>query len=118
MLQPVSPMTDNDASLYDQVFYPGHAYDQTHPDRLATLAVLYGMEPAPLAGCRMLELGCEVGGNLIPMASQWPESTFIGIDLSALSIEKGRENVAALGLTNLDLRHGDIMQLPADLGRF
>jgi SAM-dependent methyltransferase len=118
MLQPVSPMTDNDASLYDQVFYPGHAYDQTHPDRLATLAALYGMEPAPVAGCRMLELGCGIGGNLIPMASQWPESTFIGIDLSARSIEKGRENVAALGLTNLDLRHGDIMQLPADLGRF
>ena len=41
---------------------------QTHPDRLATIALLYGMAPRPVDRCRVLELGCGDGSNLIPMA--------------------------------------------------
>ena len=43
---------------YDSIFYPGRAYEEVHPGRLATLAAFYGMEPAPTARCRVLELGC------------------------------------------------------------
>ena len=35
------------ASPYDTVPYPGHPYVQSHPDRLATLARLFGLSPAP-----------------------------------------------------------------------
>jgi len=41
---------------YDDVFYPGHVYGHTHPNRLATIASLYGMAPVPVARCRVLEL--------------------------------------------------------------
>ncbi|MET1046125.1 MAG: hypothetical protein ABWX70_05415, partial [Hyphomicrobium sp.] len=53
---------------YDVVRYPGSPFPQTHPGRLATVASLHGMTPAPPARCRMLELGCAEGANLIPMA--------------------------------------------------
>ena len=51
-------------SPYDAVPYPGHPFAQTHPDRLATLATLFGLRPAPPERCRVLELGCGDAGNL------------------------------------------------------
>ena len=33
---------------YDQVYYPGHVYGLTHPNHLATIATVYGMQPAPV----------------------------------------------------------------------
>jgi SAM-dependent methyltransferase len=105
-------------TLYDDVYYPGHVYEHTHPNRLATLATLYGMTPAPIERCRVLELGCGVGGNLVPMAFQYPHSEFVGIDLSGLTIARGIRNVEALGLTNIELLHRDIMDVDAGFGRF
>jgi SAM-dependent methyltransferase len=103
---------------YDAVFYPGHPFEQTHPDRLATIASLFGMEPAPVDRCRVLELGCGLGGNLLPMAYELPDSEFIGIDLSAPTIARGASNVARLGLSNISLRHCDILDVGEDVGRF
>ncbi len=103
---------------YDQVPYPGLSYTPTHPDRLAIVARLMGMNPAPAEDCRVLELGCAIGGNLAPMAYGLPSSRFLGIDNSARQIEEGRQMVAALGLKNVDLRHLDIMDVTADLGAF
>jgi hypothetical protein len=45
-------------TLYDEVLYPSGLYAQTHPDRLATMATLFGMRPEPVDRCRVLELGC------------------------------------------------------------
>ena len=53
---------------YDEVLYPGYPFAQAHPDRLGAMARLFGMNPAPVEACRVLELGCGDGGNLIPMA--------------------------------------------------
>jgi SAM-dependent methyltransferase len=103
---------------YDAVFYPGAAFEQTHPDRLATIATLRGMSPAPPSRCRMLELGCGVGANLLPMAYRWPDSEFVGIDLSAPTIAQGCKTVADVGLTNIVLRACDIMQVDESFGEF
>ena len=67
-------------SPYDQVLYPSRTLPQTHPSRLATVAFLRGMEPAPIGRCRVLELGCGTAVNLIPMAFHHPESEFVGLD--------------------------------------
>jgi hypothetical protein len=103
---------------YDRVHYPGRAYEDAHPDRLSTLAALYGLDPAPVARCLVLELGCSRGGHLIPMAYQYPESQFVGIDLSELSIKQGLGEISALGLKNIELRHGSIMDVTANFGEF
>ena len=105
-------------TAYDRVDYPGRAYPQSHPDRLATLAFLFGMTPASPSGCRVLELGCGDGANLLPIAEACPDSRLVGIDLAATAVERGRRIAATLGLGNLDLRVGDIARLPEDLGEF
>jgi SAM-dependent methyltransferase len=90
-----------DASPYDAVLYPARAFVQTHPDRLATLATLFGLAPAPPGGCRVLELGCGAGGNLLPMAVGLPGSTFVGIDTSRRAIERARALTDSLGVGNV-----------------
>jgi len=103
---------------YDQVLYPGVPLPQTHPDRLATIAGLFGMAPAAAPNCRVLELGCGDGGNLIPMALTLPASVFTGIDLAEPAIARGCALVNTLGLENITLRHLDLMQAGPNLGEF
>ncbi|HWM89368.1 MAG TPA: class I SAM-dependent methyltransferase [Thermoanaerobaculia bacterium] len=103
---------------YDQVPYPSASQHHTHPDHLASLAVLHGLDPAAPDRCRVLELGCADGGNLIPMAAELPESRFTGIDLSPRQIESGQNFAAELGLANLELRAMSVLDVDAGLGEF
>jgi methyltransferase-like protein/protein-L-isoaspartate O-methyltransferase len=105
-------------NAYDQLPYPSLAYAQTHPDRLATLATVLGMKPAPVDCCRVLELGCASGGNLIPMAYALPGSEFVGVDASQVQIAEGQRVVADLALDNVKLLHMDILDIDASLGQF
>lgn len=103
---------------YDELAYVGRAYPETHPDRLATIGKLYGLSPAPVDRCRVLEIGCGDAANLLPMAYTLPGSEFLGIDLAARPIEQGRANAEALGLRNVRLETRDILEFPPDAGEF
>ena len=104
-------------TIYNEVAYPSAVYGQTHPDRLAMMATLFGMTPAPVEKCRVLELGCGDGWNLITMAYGLPGSEFTGIDLASEPITRGSALAAKLGLKNLSLREMDVADA-ADLGEF
>lgn len=106
------------ATLYDTVPYPTVVASYTHPDALATLGRLFGLAVAPLERCRVLEVGCGDGGNLIPMAHDLRESTFVGIDLAEQPIQQGQTQAEALGLGNLALHALDLKGVPAEWGAF
>lgn len=91
---------------------------QTHPDRLAAMAQLFGMKPAPVTACRVLELGCGDGANLIPQAYYLPQSVFMGVDLAEGPIAAGSAMAAELGLSNISLRAADLRDLGPDEGEF
>src|SRR5258708_17235252 len=101
-------MPGQPTTSYEEVPYQSHPLPQTHPDRLATMATLFGMAPAPITTCRVLELGCGDGGNLIPMAFGLPGSQFVGLDLSAGAIGRGQKCIDALGLKNITLQLLDV----------
>lgn len=109
---------ESQVSIYDQVAFPSYPYPQSHPERLATMARLCGLSVAPLDACRVLELGCGAGGNLLPMADSMPHSQFVGIDLSPQQIQIGCEHIRASGLTNVRLEARNILSLDAGLGSF
>jgi methyltransferase-like protein/2-polyprenyl-3-methyl-5-hydroxy-6-metoxy-1,4-benzoquinol methylase len=111
-------MTSPLQQSYDASPYQSFPFPQSHPDRLATIGALFGMEPAPVDRCRVLEVGCASGGNLIPVAAALPGSEFVGIDLSPVQIERGHADVAELGLTNVRLIPMDIRDFSAEFGRF
>jgi methyltransferase-like protein/SAM-dependent methyltransferase len=104
--------------IYDQVPYPSHSFTASHPDRLATLAILLGMVPPPVEHCRVLELGCAGGGNIIPMAQDLPDSEFVGIDLSEREIADGQTVVNRLALANVSLKAMNILDVDASFGQF
>src|SRR5262245_31623646 len=117
MSHPRTP-SDRTATSYDEVPYESLPFAQTHPDRLDTVATLFGMRPAGADRCRVLELGCAAGGNLIPMALSLPQSRFLGIDQSARQIADGQKIVEALGLTNVELKQLSITDVDAGFGAF
>jgi len=103
---------------YDEVPYPGSVHVQTHPDRLAVIATLLGLESAPVQRCRVLELGCGDGTNVLAMAHSLPHSEFLGIDGAARPIAEGKQMIADLGLSNIRLEQRDLLKIGADLGTF
>ncbi len=111
-------MTNPTPTAYDQVLYPNYTFPQTHPDRLASIARLYGMKPADITHCRVLELGCGDGNNIVPMAYALPQAQFVGLDIAAVPIQMGQARIAQLGLSNIQLQVADLGRLDLDLGEF
>src|SRR5260370_37085826 len=111
-------MADVPQSTYEEIPYSSNPFSYTHPDNLATVGMLMGMTPPSVERCRVLELGCAGGGNLIPMALALPESQFLGIDLSPRQIAMGQEVIDTLGLTNIKLRSMSIMDVKDDDGPY
>jgi SAM-dependent methyltransferase len=110
-------MTDTVTS-YDQTPYVFYTFPETQPRWLQAVAHLFGLQaPAP-AQCRVLELGCAVGGNIVPMAHSLPGATLVGIDLVASQIEAAKRFAAASGVQNLELRAADILDVTPHWGQF
>lgn len=103
---------------YDKVIYPEGAYTVAHPDRMAVVATLLGMQPPPLPTARILELGTGTGGHLIPIAYQYPETQCVGIDYARAQTAIAEETVAAVGLKNITFHAVDFMDVDESFGQF
>lgn len=103
---------------YDDIPYPDLCYRATHPGRLAAVAGLLDVQTVPVQECRVLEIGCAGGANIIPMAFGLPGSEFVGIDLSGRQIESAQHFAAELGLRNLHLQAMDVMDVTPEFGTF
>ena len=114
-------MDDGDgaiADVYDEVHYPGLSHELSHPGHMGAVAQVLGLNPASPEHCRVLEIGCAAGYNLIPMAETLPGSEFIGIDTSAGQIAEGRAIIDALALTNVELQCRDLADIGESDGKF
>lgn len=105
-------------SSYDEVPYPSLPIRRNHPSNLAAIARLFGVTPPPPNGSRVLELGCASADNLLPLAADFPDSHYVGIDLSSRQIETGRNSISQLGLKNIELHDLDLNELDSDFGTF
>ena len=105
-------------SSYDHVLYPAHAYKETHPDHLAAIALLHGLRTPDVRKCRVLEIGCGDGSNLIPMAVGLPGSSFIGVELAGQPVETATRTIEACGLTNVRVQRMNLMDVTKDFGMF
>lgn len=109
----------NEIFSYDVMPYPSKFFLQTHPDRLATLATLFGMNSPKVETCRVLELGCGNGSNLISHAFNLPDAKFVGVDLAENHIADAKRGAAELGLQNCEFAQMDVMEMTAhDFGKF
>jgi SAM-dependent methyltransferase len=99
------------ANPYDEVPYANHPFAHTHPDRLATVAILHGLDPPDPFHARVMELGCGAGANLLAMAAATPGIRAVGVDLAQGPVEAARRAAAAVPLTNVEFHQGDVREL-------
>ncbi|MGE3320160.1 MAG: methyltransferase regulatory domain-containing protein [Candidatus Berkiella sp.] len=111
-------MSESIAFSYDITEYESRSYAQTHPDHLYTLAKLFGLQPTEFAHARILELGCASGGNIIPLACQAPSAYIVGVDLSAVQIQRAARTIKELKLTNIEVFHLSIEDISEAFGQF
>lgn len=105
-------------SSYDELPYDGVPVPETQMDYLVAVARLFGLPAANPKSCRVLELGCAEGGNLIPLAWYAPGSEFVGVELSAVQASQAQATIASLNLSNVRVIHGDILEIGPELGEF
>jgi len=103
---------------YEEVSYHAHPLGLAHPEHLAAIARLHGVDAVPLVNCRVLEIGCADAGHLIPMALALPGSEFVGMDFADAAIASGQETARALGLTNLHLDAADLLDSDPGVRKF
>lgn len=111
-------MSDSLLESYEAVPYEGRPIPFAEPDSIAANAILHGVTPAPPEHCRVLELGCATGGNLISMAYTFPKSQFVGVDLAPTQVAAGQFAISEMGLQNIVLEAKSIDEIDGDLGQF
>lgn len=97
-------------TAYDHVAYPSAVFIQTHPERLAALMLLAGLQPVDPRQARILEIGGGDCLNLLSFAALWPDCEAHGFDLSEVAIARGSAFARAAGLENVALLVEDIME--------
>lgn len=99
-----------------------HGYHSRENERLqdqaGTLVDLLHADTSYAGGTRVLEVGCGVGAQTIPLAQRSPEARFTSIDISADSIAEAERRAGRAGLTNVEFRRADVFALPFTLESF
>ena len=107
-----------EAYSYDEIPYPSHPFEATHPDHIYTIAKLFNLEPTLPDNASILELGCAGGGNIIPLAVRMPNARVVGVDLSSKQIADGQKIIDALGINNIKLYPQDFQSIDESFGKF
>jgi SAM-dependent methyltransferase len=103
---------------YERFPYRHGAIAPAHPARLAAIGRLLGLPAALPERCRVLELGCAEGWNLLPLAERFPQSEFVGVDFVPGHIEAGEKARQHCGLQNAKLICGDLRTFALEPGSF
>jgi len=88
-----------------------------HPARLRARALAHGFGGATLDAFRYLELRCGPGANLLPLARQFPEARFVGVEPDGQLLAQARARAEEAELPNVALFDSDKAAL-ADADRF
>jgi ubiquinone/menaquinone biosynthesis C-methylase UbiE len=99
-----------------------HGYQPRESERLqdqaGTLVDLLHSDTSYPPGSIVLEAGCGVGAQTIPLARNSPGARITSVDVSTDSLKEANARVEAAGLTNVELRQADIFALPFGLESF
>lgn len=91
--------------------YSPREHERLH-DQASTLTDLLHHDTHYPAGSQVLEAGCGVGAQTIPLAQNSPGALFTSIDLSPESLEQARRAAEQHHLSNVVFQQADIFDLP------
>ena len=104
--------------LIDAVAYEGLPITQSHISHIYMIARLFRVDAPDFRRARVLEVGCGDGGNILPMAVQYPDSTFVGFDTSQSRIDQAQSLAGDIALTNVTFKVGTVNELDSVPGSF
>nr|HPM26692.1 class I SAM-dependent methyltransferase [Methanothrix sp.] len=81
-------------------------------DQASTLVGLLHWDTCFAPGSLILEAGCGVGAQTVPLAKNSPQAMVIALDLSSASARKASRRAAEEGLDNVRVLQADIFHLP------
>jgi ubiquinone/menaquinone biosynthesis C-methylase UbiE len=67
---------------------------------------------------RVLDLGCGLGHNTLPVARAWPEADVVAVDLAAPMLRYGHARARALGVTNVRFVQANVESLAFEPASF
>ena len=111
-------MSEVSATAFDALPYRHGAIPETHPARIGAIAHLLRINAAAPDRCRVLELGCAEGMNLLPLAERLPGSTFVGVDFSPVQLEAAERARAAAGINNVRFVRADLREYEPEAEAF
>jgi SAM-dependent methyltransferase len=79
--------------------------------------IVPALTPVLRPGTTILDLGCGIGRLTLPLATRYPDTTFVGLDLSPRMVTLARNNAKARRLRNARFLTGDGRTLPKTLPR-
>ena len=82
------------------------------------LGKLYSLQPHVMTASRILDIGCSNASNLLSIASMYPNSQCVGVDISTEQIESGRHMAEQLSLSNIELIAANIHDIAEDIAPF
>jgi len=99
-----------------------HGYEQRENRRLqdqaSTLVELLHTDTNYPAASRVLEVGCGVGSQTIPLARNSPDASITSIDVSQSSVKEAEQRTRRAGIRNVEFQYGDIFALPFEPDSF
>jgi len=107
------PWGDHPACLFcgtDRFFRPG--YQANLVDNW--IPALDGVEAKLKAGAKVADIGCGHGSSTVLMAQAYPNSTIVGIDYHAPSIEAARQKAADAGVNNVEFQVARAQDFPGE----
>lgn len=99
-----------------------HGYDRMEgvrlQDQAQTLVDLLHSDTSYPEGSSVLEAGCGIGAQTVPLARNSPGARIVSVDISADSVAEAEARAAAAGVTNVQFQQADIFALPFDAESF
>lgn len=107
------PWGDHGQCLFcgtDRFFRPG--YQANLVDNW--IPALGGVEAKLKAGAKVADIGCGHGSSTVLMAQAYPNSTVVGIDYHAPSIDQARKKAADAGVSNVEFQVASAQDFAGD----
>lgn len=103
---------------YDTTFFRSKLHRGRHIESIHTNCLLRGVQTEAPFNARVLEIGCATGHAIIPMATEYPQAQFVGVDPSNAQIQEGASCSSKLGLSNIDFRCGTVSDVIGKTEKF
>ena len=105
--------------MVDPYVHGYHPRESTRlQDQATTLVDLLHSDTFYPPGSLVLEAGCGVGAQTVPLAKNSHGAKIIALDISRSSAAEARGKAEAAGLINVRVLQGDIFHLPFRKGTF